>query len=160
MTSYGAAVNGASPEFSWPPTDGFLGFGSCCRWGSAGKERLGVGPTYLHKRGHYNILPAGDLLRLEPVVGASGGLCCQWGKSWGNSRRDRLRGLREALPAGKMGIEGGLRSLLPDHDHLRRCFGAGFEASTRCSSRFNVVNGSVGMLFGRGCLRSGRSARL
>ena len=78
----------------------------------------------------------------------------------GNSRRDRLRGLREALPAGKVGLEGCLRGLSPDHDHLRRCVGAGFEASTRCSSRFDVVNGSVGMLFGRGCLRFGRSARL
>ena len=35
-------------------------------------NRLGVGPTYLHKRGHYNILPAGDFLRLAPGVGASG----------------------------------------------------------------------------------------
>jgi hypothetical protein len=28
------------------------------------EKGLGVGPTYLHKRGHYNLLPAGDLLRL------------------------------------------------------------------------------------------------
>ena len=37
--------------------------------------------------------------------------------------------------------------------------GAGFDGSARCSSRCDVVHGSVGMLFGRGCLRFGRSAR-
>jgi hypothetical protein len=36
-------------------------------------EGQGVGPTYLHKKSHSNILPAGDLLRLAPGVGASWG---------------------------------------------------------------------------------------
>ena len=73
----------------------------------------------------------------------------------GNSRRDRLRGLREELPAGKVGLEGRLRSRSPDDDHLRRCVGAGFEAFGRCSSGFDVVNESVGMLFGGGGHRFG-----
>ena len=103
MTSYGAAVNGASPEFSWPPTDGFLGFGSCCRWGSAGKERLGVGPTYLHKRGHYNILPAGDLLRLEPGVGASGGALLPVGEVLGEFKEGQAPRLAGSASGGKGG---------------------------------------------------------
>ena len=93
----------------------------------------------------------GGVLRREMMDCVVGG---------GNSRRDRLRGLREELRAGKVGLEGRLRSRSPDDDHLRRCFGAGFEAFGRCSSGFDVVNGSVGMLFGRGCLRFGRSAGL
>ena len=31
-----------------------------------------ISPTYLHKRGHYNILPAGDFLRLAPGRGLRG----------------------------------------------------------------------------------------
>ena len=78
----------------------------------------------------------------------------------GGGRLRGFRGLREELLAGRLGLAGGLPSLPPGYDHLRRCFGAGFEAFGACSSGFYVVNGSVGVLFGgRGC-GSGRSARL
>ena len=83
------------------------------------------------------------VLSVRGIQGGTGSEAC--GKSFGRER---------------WGWRGCLRSLSPDHDHLRRCFGAGFEASACCSSRFVVVNGSVGMLFGRGCLRFGRFARL
>jgi len=41
------------------------------------------------------------------------------------------------------------------YDHLRRCVGAGFEASGSGFCGFDVVNGCAGMLFGRGGHGSG-----
>ena len=141
---------------------------SCAR-----RERGAWGVFALSREGDQGVdvpMLAPDLSRCRPGVLSGGGgsilrrnlrremMDCVVGE--GNSRRDRLRGLREELRAGQVGLEGRLRSRSPDDDHLRRCFGAGFEAFGRCSSGFDVVNGSVGMLFGRGCLCFGRSARL
>ena len=145
-----------------------------CGIGPALAGNVGTGGAFaLSREGDQGVdvpMLAPDLSRCRPGVLSGGGgsilrrnlrremMDCVVGE--GNSRRDRLRGLREELRAGKVGLEGRLRSRSPDDDHLRRCFGAGFEAFGRCSSGFDVVNGSVGMLFGRGCLRFGRSARL
>ena len=145
-----------------------------CGIGPALAGNVGTGGAFaLSREGDQGVdvpMLAPDLSRCRPGVLSGGGgsilggdlrremMDCVVGE--GNSRRDRLRGLREELRAGKVGLEGRLRSRSPDDDHLRRCFGAGFEAFGRCSSGFDVVNGSVGMLFGRGCLCFGRSARL